>query len=447
MFEIVRQLGEDAAKAAASSLWSLPDGELLESLHVAYRLQQTAAVLTARLVAEAAGRDVPAGRGHRSLPGWLRAELLLDTGPARELAEQATFLTARPGLCQAVLDGALDLRQAQVISAAVAAIPATLASDGTCDSDGALDAHPGPDTDMGAAGVGDASAAQLAEQAEAVLVDMAAQFPAGLLRRLGERILAHVAPEIADRADEAALRRQEARAHRRRGFTLSPPHDGMIRLTGALTAEDAAVVAAALHPLCMPTSGDTRTPAQRRADALIDVCRLALRTRELPDDGGEPPQVTVTIPFDPLVRRLGIGTLDTGDRVSAATARRMACDARVLPIVLGGAGQVLDAGRTRRLATGALRRALVARDRGCTFPGCDRPSRWTDGHHLTPWSQGGPTRLDNLTLLCPHHHRLIHDPAGGWTIQLGSDGLPDFLPPPWIDPLRQPRRNLYHLRT
>ena len=287
----------------------------------------------------------------------------------------------------------------------------------------------------------------LADRAEAALIDRAAQFPAHQLRRLGERILAHVAPEIADRADEATLRRLEARASRRRTLTLSQPREGLVHLFGTFSVEDAAVLHAALQPLCTPAAGDERSAGQRRADALVDVCRLALRTGQLPEHGGEPPQVTVTIPYDPLTATLGTATADNGERLSADTARRLACDARILPIVLGGAGQVLDAGRSRRLATGPLRQALHPRDRGCAFPGCDRPPRWCDAHHLRPWSAGGRTSLDNLVLLCRLHHRTLHDPSSGWTARLARDDLPEFVPPPWTDPAQRPRRNLYHPRT
>jgi hypothetical protein len=110
-----------------------------------------------------------------------------------------------------------------------------------------------------------------------------------------------------------------------------------------------------------------------------------------------------------------------GDRtpIGPATARRLACDATVLPAVLGSAGQVLDLGRSTRLVTPPLRRALVLRDGGCRFPGCDRPPEWTDGHHLVPWARGGPTDLANMILLCRHHHVLVHE--GGWRITLHPD--------------------------
>ena len=320
-----------------------------------------------------------------------------------------------------------------MIAAAVSAIPETLAA---VRDTGPEDGDVGPPDE------------QIVTDAEALLIGLADRFPAYQLRRLGGRILAQVAPEIAERADAVALRKQEARAYEKRSFTLSRPIDGVVRVYGSLGVEDAAIVSAALDPLCTPRAGDERLPAQRRADALTDVCRLALRTGDLPANGGEPPHMAVTVPFEALAGRLRTtATIDDGERISAATARRLACDARILPVVLGGDGQVLDLGRSRRLAHGALRRALNVRDRGCAFPDCDRPPRWCDAHHLRPWSEGGSTKLDNLVLLCRHHHRIVHDPQRGWRVRLADDRLPEFVPPPWTDPRQQPRRNLYHPRT
>jgi hypothetical protein len=114
-------------------------------------------------------------------------------------------------------------------------------------------------------------------------------------------------------------------------------------------------------------------------------------------------------------------------------------------MVFAGPSQPLDLGRFRRLITGALRRALVARDRGCAFPGCDRDARWTDAHHVRHWSHGGPTALDNLLLLCSFHHTEIHE-AGTWTVFVDTDGLPTFIPPRHVDPEQKPQRNKYHRR-
>jgi hypothetical protein len=123
----------------------------------------------------------------------------------------------------------------------------------------------------------------------------------------------------------------------------------------------------------------------------------------------------------------------------------VACDAGILPAVLGGAGQVLDLGRERRLFTGAVRRAVVLRDRGCAFPACDRPARWSEVHHIEHWVDGGATSLGNAVLLCNHHHRVIH--RGEWQVRINPrDGLPDFFPPSYVDNTRLPQRNRYHRR-
>jgi hypothetical protein len=121
----------------------------------------------------------------------------------------------------------------------------------------------------------------------------------------------------------------------------------------------------------------------------------------------------------------------------------LCCDAAVVPVVLNGRGQPLDVGRVTRTIPDGLRRAVAARDRGCTHPGCGRPVSWTECHHIIPWEHGGPTRLDNLVLLCRAHHRQIH--STDWTVRI-RDGLPEFIPPPWIDPEQHPRRRaLPHL--
>jgi hypothetical protein len=128
------------------------------------------------------------------------------------------------------------------------------------------------------------------------------------------------------------------------------------------------------------------------------------------------------------------------------TARRLACDAHILPVVFDGHSHPLDVARTRRLFTAGLRKAIVARDRGCTFPGCDRDARWCDGHHVIPHWAGGPTALNNAALLCPFHHTELHKP-GGWTMYIAPDGLPTFIPPRHLDPHQKPRRNRYHRRN
>jgi hypothetical protein len=371
MLADVTQLGQEAAKLAATPLWPLADDELTAGLAAAYRLEQAAAALQVRLVQHAETRGIPSAHGHRSTAAWLRAWLLIDPGPARELAEQATTLARQPAAQQALLDGQADTRQATVIATTLDNVVEGVAELDPAATDG------------------------ITHRAATTMIDLAGRLPAYQLRRIGERILAHVAPHLAERADELALARQDARAHQARGLTLSTPANGQVRLSGQLGLEDAAILQSALHPLCAPTPDDDRRPTQRRADALIDICRLALRTGELPDSGGEPAQLAITIAYNPLLATLGPATTDTGLRLPASTARRLACDAKILPAILGTNSQVLDLGRSQRLTTTAQRRALTLRDHGCAFPDCDRPPRWTDAHHIAPWTNGGATSLDN----------------------------------------------------
>jgi hypothetical protein len=262
------------------------------------------------------------------------------------------------------------------------------------------------------------------------------------------------------------LERAEKRAYQDRGLWLTDiAGTSRVRVTGWLDQDGAATVRAALDPLCAPRTmrragrrvvgaeigadtgadndpdpTDVRSAGQRRVDALVEVCRLACACGELPDNGGDRPQVVVTIDYDKLRQQVGAATFDDGAQLSPAVARRIACDAGIIPAVLGTASQTLDLGRQSRLATGPLRRALVLRDRGCAFPGCDRPPRWCQGHHIRHWSNGGPTDLTNLVLLCGYHHRLIHHSE--WQVRINpKDGLPDFIPPTYIDLDQKPRRN------
>ncbi|SDE25416.1 HNH endonuclease signature motif containing protein [Rhodococcus tukisamuensis] len=123
--------------------------------------------------------------------------------------------------------------------------------------------------------------------------------------------------------------------------------------------------------------------------------------------------------------------------ISAAIAARISCDAQVTPVFVDRGGNPLDVGVTTRIISPRLRKALVARDCGCAFPGCGRPAAWTDAHHIVHWSDGGRTALANLVLLCKKHHTIIH--KNHWAVQIESDGFPWFTPPAWVDPLRRPR--------
>ncbi|NQX29952.1 DUF222 domain-containing protein, partial [Microbacteriaceae bacterium VKM Ac-2854] len=167
----------------------------------------------------------------------------------------------------------------------------------------------------------------------------------------------------------------------------------------------------------------------------------ASRTGKLPRNGGVKPAVIVTVGLDDLRERVGDADTTFAGPVPAAQIRQIACDARIIPVVLGADGAILDQGQSVRLVKGDLRDALIARDGGCAFPTCDAPATWTDGHHIRHWADGGPTSLENTVLLCRAHHTLVHH--SDWRIVL-INGIPHFIPPWQIDPHQKPRRNRRH---
>ncbi|MGW3784838.1 DUF222 domain-containing protein [Micromonospora chokoriensis] len=415
MLRALAQAGGAVNDCAQASVWALSDSELLASLDAAHVLAQRLAAVQLGLVRELDSRGLATAQGASSTAIWLRERLRLTSRSARQLVQLASTIDAAPpAVRDALFNGAMSVEQGRVVAETIAALPP----------------EAGP---------------EVADKATQLLVDWADRFDPTVLSRLGERVLTHVAPDLADQAELAALKRATERAEARRHVTLSEQQNGEVRLSGSLDTETASLLREAIDPLCAPAGEhDDRSPGQRRADALGEVCRLALRTGELPDNGGDRPQLVVTVSLDELVNGVRAGTLETGEPLTPGAIRRLACDAGVLPAVLGGNSQVLDVGRQRRLFNGPLRRALVLRDGGCAFPGCDRPSRWCDGHHVRHWADGGETALGNAVLLCGYHHRLVH--RGDWTIRIASDGRPDFHPPSWLDPLRTPRRNVYHRR-
>ncbi|MEV7648149.1 DUF222 domain-containing protein [Arthrobacter sp. NPDC089319] len=186
---------------------------------------------------------------------------------------------------------------------------------------------------------------------------------------------------------------------------------------------------------------DGFTRAQKLLAGLVGACRIALNTGQLPDSGGHRTQVMVTSGYEQLAGLLsGGGSAVFNGPISAKTARRMACDAEIIPAILGTNGEVLDLGRSQRFFNRAIRRALLIRDKGCAFPGCTMPAVWTEAHHIVPWWAGGRTDVNNGVCLCGLHHDLIEQ--GNWEINV-LDGIPWFTPPDYIDPDRHPLRNTY----
>jgi Domain of unknown function (DUF222)/HNH endonuclease len=194
------------------------------------------------------------------------------------------------------------------------------------------------------------------------------------------------------------------------------------------------------------TGDDDRSAGQRQAEALADVCGYVLDhagSAVVPECGGHRPHVTVLVRLEDLENRARAACLDFGGPVSPEALRMLCCDAAVVPVVLNGQGQPLDVGRATRTIPDGLRRAVAARDHGCAHPGCGRPRSWTEVHHIVPWECGGETKLSNLVMVCRAHHRQMH--FSEWVVRI-RDGLPEFIPPRWLDESQTPRRKaLPHL--
>ena len=286
---------------------------------------------------------------------------------------------------------------------------------------------------------------------------------------------------------EGALEDEHAAGYESRMLTyFHRDRSGMMTATLKLDSASEAAFTAAIHALAKPQTSpsgelDPRTAGQRRADALLTLAKLSTTPDKDVRGSGSAARVTVTIPLTALLAGLDLGdrfggdgssggvgghccdercahpitgvcaddggsaradhedgqaaasvkhgTTGYGQILSPAEARMFACDAQIIPVVLGSKGEILDMGRAKRLITPGLRDYLHARDKGCTYPGCSAPPSWCDGHHIIHWARGGPTDRDNLALLCRHHHTVVHrhehtatvdDDGVHWTRQDGA---------------------------
>jgi hypothetical protein len=262
------------------------------------------------------------------------------------------------------------------------------------------------------------------DQAEALMLQEARRRDPRDLLRWGLSLLHQLAPQ--------EMVAEEERRHRRRYLRLSEAFDGGYDLEGYLDPEGGATLKTALNGLLGPRpKDDERTPGQRRADGLVEIATRALDRGDLPVRGGQRPHLTVTATLETLRGDAGApaALLDWGFPISGKALRRIALDAVITPILLGARGDPLHVGRKYRTATPKMSRALAERDRGCVWPGCDRPPHWAERHHELPWRSGGRTEIDGMSLLCTRHHGLLHR---GWRLERLPDRRLIARPPgPW----------------
>lgn len=343
------------------------------------------------LVAAADRAEVAAGAGMSGTGAWLSKQTRTTGAAAASQVALAGALEALPATGAALRDGTVSAEHAAVIAAATRQLPDSL-----------------DDAQRGIV--------------EESLVEQAKTLDPAALRKHARRALEQVATrEEADRHHDRVLRDEEARARAKTRLTLHDNADGT--LTGHFTVPTiaGAILKKVIGQLVSPRrgklgaslaqtgpTGDAVDWAHRQGEAFTELLQ------HLPTDRLHPKTaatIVVTLDHTQLLHDLAAAGIDTGDQISAAEARRLACGAGILPAVLNGASLPLDLGRTQRFFTEAHRVALATRHTSCLADGCDRPYAWTDLHHQDPWSTGGRTNLDKAEPLCGFHHHRIHDPA------------------------------------
>ncbi|MGZ4464449.1 MAG: DUF222 domain-containing protein, partial [Nocardioides sp.] len=235
---------------------------------------------------------------------------------------------------------------------------------------------------------------------------------------LGRRILEVVDPERADAEEEKQLRRDEAQAAQTMRLTMSDDGQGRVHGRFTLPVAQGAMLKKILLGFAAPkhlaatagTVGD-RVPNPLKMGRAFAEMIERYPTDKVPASGGVNATVVVTMSLETLLGAERAATLDTGEEITAGQARRLACEAGIIPAVLGGQSQVLDLGRKRRFYSESQRIALALEQGGCTADGCDWPPGLCHAHHDLRWSDGGPTDKTHGRLLCPKHHARAHDPA------------------------------------
>jgi hypothetical protein len=380
----------------------LSTGERRAALIAVARVKAKTAALEMRLLA--ASDDIAEVTGDPSTATWLADQTRDAHGTVRRTAALAEALDTRwRQVGDTLAAGTINVTQTRVIVEALDALPQGLGDD-------------------------------LRAKAEAYLVEKASTLGPKELRVLGRGVLEHLAPEVADQADFQRLLAEEARAHAATRPSFRPRGDGSTDLHARIPDHVAGQLRAYLDAYTSPRRtplgevGEVdevaELPVARRGQAFCALLENLLDTG-LPTHGGTATSVMVTLDLDTLIRGLGVAETSTGDRITAEQARRLACQARIIPVVLGRRGEILDLGRSSRLFRPAQRKAMNLRDKTCTTLGCSIPAAFCEAHHFKrPWSKGGKTDLADGKLLCPFHHHRAHDPA--WITHHHPNGSTTF---------------------
>lgn len=364
--------------------------ELRETLMALARQRARLDALELKVLAAADREQVGAASGAASTGAWLAHVTMADRPETAAKVRLARALDEDRSLTrQALAAGDHSVAHAAVIVRALADLP----------------------QDLGAG---------LLERAEKTLVEEARQLTPKQLRTVGQHLLEVVAPEAAEAKERGRLDRQDAAAFAKARLTLRANGDGTTQGWFRLPDLHAQILKSAVEAVIAPRKSDRPEPdpvtgrppdhATRMGHGFCEVLEH-LPTEPLGQHGGVAATVVVTLDLDTLRSGLGSAAFADGTALSAGEVRRLACNAGLIPAVLGRTSSVLDLGRESRLFSKAQRIVMGIRDKGCRAETCDRPPSWCEAHHLTsPWSKGGKTDLADGALLCGHHHRLAHHP-------------------------------------
>ncbi len=238
-------------------------------------------------------------------------------------------------------------------------------------------------------------------------------------------------------------------AHRRREVRLHRRPDGSGTIAGELTCESAEYLETLFDTLAKPHQGpdgerDPRTPGQRRHDALLGGFKILYSSGSLPTANGCATTLVLTATVDEFAHGAGSGIVQTahGYTIPAAVADRwLDPKAKAILVLLSKTKTIAAYSEQHRLFTEQQRLAMFARDKGCSYPGCDAPLSWTQAHHVTDYAITRRTRVDDGTLVCTANHATFEQM--GWHSVM-IDDLPHWIPPTWVDPDQRPRRNTMH---
>jgi hypothetical protein len=387
----VARLREEIGALREAPVWSMGQPDTARVMAEVTALGAQVAALELQVLAHADTIGVGDASGATTTGNWW-AVATRQTRPAahRKVRLAAALDGAREPVRDAMAEGRVLPDQAQVIVDAVTALPV------------------------------DELDPEVITAAERHLIAAAGEHDAKALKILGRRILEVVAPDLADAHEARLLEAEEARAPQAARFTMSEDGHGQVHGRFTLPALHGAMLATQLDALVGAQDQETSEQPLPHRKGLA----LAAWVERYPDGtlpktgGGVAATVVVTMTIESLLGGLEAACLSTGGKLSAGEARRLACEAGIIPAVLGGKSQVLDLGRKRRFHTEAQRIALMLRDGPtCTGAGCDRPASQSHAHHDQAWSRGGGTSLTNGRLLCLGHHLKAHDPRYTHTIR------------------------------